>query len=252
MATAEHLRKFKELAAQPAMEQAKFFLKAFVLDFQGKFEVVLDLAQQFAEFNGVGTASTTATLTEHETHLFLEKRGETLTVVQLRDYLRTIDINVFLPKVSLVEYLLWKYSKSLPQLFTPPPEGAANQELVRAFEEAMNQYLAAKEAERQRQLDIERLQGEASGKRTLASVSAKNKIDELSGQEFGNAFARLQAAKRKREAEEALAAAPKVDPYAEEQKRLERERLAREEEERRTREEARNRLKNRAALWEQK
>ena len=251
MATADHLRRFKDLTGVPAIEQAKFFLKAFVMEFQGRFEEVLDLAQQFVEFPGGETASVSQ-LTELEAHLFLEKRGETLTVVQLRDYLRTIDINVFLPKVSLLEYLLWKYSKSLPQLFTPPPEGAVNVELLRAFEEAMNQYLAAKEAERERQREIERLQSAASGKRSLASVAAKNKIDELAGQEFSGAFARLQAAKKKREAEEALAAAPKVDPYVEEQKRLERERLAREEEERRQREEARNRLKNRAALWEQK
>jgi len=46
-----------------------------------------------------------------------------------------------------------------------------------------------------------------------------------------------------------LANAPKVDPFVEEQKRLEEERKRKEEEERKAKEESRNRLKAKAALW---
>lgn len=244
-----HQSEYLALCSKPVMEQAKFFLKAFVLDFQGKFEEVLDIADVFGNF--VPGAAELGQLREFDAHLYLEKRGETLTVVQLRDYLRSIQVSNFTPKVAFVEYLLWKYRKDLNQLFTPPPEGAASAALLRALDEAIQAYLETKEADRARVAEMERLSQIAnSEKRTVASVHAKNKQDELAGQEFGSAFAKMQALKKKREAEEALAKAPKVDPYAEEQKRLAEEKERKDEEERRQRDEARARLKARAAAFQ--
>jgi len=101
--------------------------------------------------------------------LFLERRGETLTVVKMRDYLREIDLDfnqkvraarrgssrearaltvARRAQVSFIEYVLWKYQKTLPQLFTPPPGGVANAALLRALDEAISQHIAAKEAVR--------------------------------------------------------------------------------------------------------
>jgi ribosomal protein L12E/L44/L45/RPP1/RPP2 len=48
---------------------------------------------------------------------------------------------------------------------------------------------------------------------------------------------------------QAVANAPKIDPYEEEQKRLAEEQRQKEEAERKAKEESRNRLKNRAALF---
>src|SRR3990167_3693360 len=71
--------------------QVKLFLRAFVLDFQGKFEEVLDIAENYKNFaQGVAEEDrhTIKELGEFDCHLFLEKRGETLTVRSLRENLK--------------------------------------------------------------------------------------------------------------------------------------------------------------------
>ena len=87
--------------------------------------------------------------------------------------------------------------------------------------------------------EIERLKSEAGGKRSVGSVQAKNRMEELQGQEFGQKFKEIQALKAKKEAEVALANAPKVDPFVEGtilHKKEEREREKRKRERERERE----------------
>lgn len=77
--------KYRGLADLSAMEQTKAFLKGFVLEFQGRIEELMDLAQVWGSFEnfstgGAKSAQAVGMLGEFETHLFLEKRGETLTV----------------------------------------------------------------------------------------------------------------------------------------------------------------------------
>lgn len=245
--------KWSEVIAKPVDEQAKFFLRAFVLDFQGKFGTVLDMAENFKNFaSGVEEENRNKIkeLGEFECHLFLEKRGETLTVRDLRDNLKSeIKLDPH-HNVALMEYLLWKYQKSLHQLFTPPPEGAVPAHLLAALDQAIDAHNAAVQAERERLRKIKDLeQAEEGSKNELQRHTVRKEKDELKGQEFGAAFASLQARKKKREAEEALKNAEKVDPYQEEQKRLAEEKARKEEEERKQREESRNRLKAKASLW---
>ena len=47
-------------------------------------------------------------LDEVKFHLFLEKRGETQTIVEVRDKMRTIDLDSNL-QISFMEYCLFKY-----------------------------------------------------------------------------------------------------------------------------------------------
>jgi len=77
----------------------------------------------------------------------------------------------------------------------------------------------------------------------------KNKLHHLGGQEFTQKFKEIKALKAKKEAEEAVKNAPKVDPYEEEQKRLAEEKQRKMEEERRAKEESKSRLKARAAQF---
>lgn len=247
--TPDQLRaKLAELSAQSVDDQARFFLRAFVLDFRGNFEEVLALTDEFVKYASPGD-EVVKELDEFQAHLFLERRGETLTVVKLREYLRDIDLD-FNKKVSFIEYVLWKYQKTLPQLFTPPPGGVANAALLRALDEAISQYQAARAAQRQREEEMQRLEQAAQAPRSVASVQAANKRDELAGQEFAQKFAELQALKAKKAAQKALDEAPRIDPFEEEQKRLAEEARLKEEAEKRAKEEARARLKARAALWQ--
>ncbi|KAL6060355.1 Cell envelope integrity inner membrane protein TolA [Balamuthia mandrillaris] len=249
----DYTQRWAEIATKSVDEQSKYFLRSFVLDFQGRFEEVLDIAEQFKNYAPSNVQrSTFGELPEFECHLFLEKRGETLTVKALRENLKAeIKLGAH-HNVAFIEYLLWKYHKNLAQLFTPPPAGTVSAELLAALDRAIEAYLASKEEERIRQEEIARLKDAAEGKRTVASVQAKNKMEELQGKEFAQKFKEMQALKAKKEAEKAVAEAPKVDPYVEEQKRLEAERKAKEEAEKKAQQEARNRLKARAALWEGK
>jgi len=44
---------------------------------------------------------------EYSAHIFLEKRGETLTVKDLRDYMKLLDLDAN-HAVAMIEYLLFK------------------------------------------------------------------------------------------------------------------------------------------------
>jgi len=246
--------KWGEIVSKPVDDQVKFFLRAFVLDFQGKFDVVLDIAESFKNFKeGIEESErkNIKELGEFECHVFLEKRGETLTVRDLRENLKAeIRLDPH-HNVALMEYLLWKYQKNLHQLFTPPPEGSVPAHLLEALDRAIEAHNQAVQAERERQRKIKELaDAEGTSKNELERHHVNKQKQELEGQEFGAAFAALQARKKKREAEEALKNAEKVDPYQEEQKRLAAEKARKEEEERKRREESRAKLKAKASLWQ--
>jgi hypothetical protein len=105
---ADYRDKWAEISSQSVDGQTKFFLKAFVLDFQGKFEQVLDIAEEFKNYGPKEHRSTFKELGEFETHLFLEKRGETLTVKDLRENLKSeIQLSAH-HNVAFIEYLLWR------------------------------------------------------------------------------------------------------------------------------------------------
>jgi len=246
--------KWGEIVSQPVDAQVKFFLRAFVLDFQGKFEEVLKIADDFKNFNqnvSEEERKSLRELGEFDCHCFLEKRGETLTVRDLRENLKAeIRLDPH-HNVALMEYLLWKYKKNLKQLFTPPPEGSVPKHLLDALDKAIEAHNAAVEAERERQRQIKALaDAEGSSKNELERHTVSKQKQELEGQEFNQAFAALQARKKKREAEEALKNAEKVDPYQEEQKRVAEEKKKQEDEEKRKRDESRARLKAKASLWQ--
>ena len=250
----DYKQKWGDLIAQPVNGQVKFFLRAFVLDFQGRFEEVLTIADEFKDFSQRLEATDRESireLPEFECHLFLEKRGETLTVRDLRDNLKSeIRLDPH-HNVAILEYLLWKYHKNLQQLFTPPPEGSVPAHLLEALDQAIEAHNAAVEADRQRKQKIQSLNdAEGNSRNELERHTARTEKANLEGQEFGAAFAALQARKKKREAEEALKNAEKVDPYQEEQKRLAEEKAKREAEEKRQRDESRARLKAKSSLWQ--
>jgi len=77
-------------------------------------------------------------LDELEAHRFLEKLGETLTVQAMRNKLRDIDLD-FNKRMALIEYLLFRYNKTVRQVVNSP-QGGGNQakidEAQRKVEEA--------------------------------------------------------------------------------------------------------------------
>ncbi|EDQ85028.1 uncharacterized protein MONBRDRAFT_39028 [Monosiga brevicollis MX1] len=240
--TEEEIReKFDEVTATSIDAQAKTFLRAFVSEFSGKFEEVLDLAEEFKKY--APDTGVVRELEEDKAHLFLERRGETLTVKELRDALKEIDLDSN-NRVSFIEYCMYKYEKKLPELFEEKDHQIEH--LLRALEAAIDAYqqaLAEKQAreEKIKQLEAQAEQGGVKGMRAKAELEAMRNEDQLERNKR-----EIQAGAKQRAAQKAV---DNGDPYAEEQKRLAAEKKKREEEEKKQRAEARARLAEKAKLW---
>jgi len=229
---------FAKVTAKTINEQANFFLRSFVADFAGNFDEVLDLAEEFKKF--APKEGVVRELEEDAAHLFLERRGETMTVIELRDALRAIDLDMN-KKVSLIEYCLYKYKKSLRELFEEKPGNI--EALLQRLEEAIvahQKVLEAREARQQLMHDLEK-ESESGGvkgmKARLSLESMKNEDSLERNKEEVNAGAQKRAAQR---------AVDNGDPFVEEQKRLAEEKKKKEAEEKAARDEARARLKAKA------
>eukprot|EP01147_Barroeca_monosierra_P003366 gene3366-8276_t len=233
--------KFAEVSDSSIDDQAQFFLRSFVTEFSGKFEEVLDLAEEFKKY--APDTGVVRELEEDKAHLFLERRGETLTVVELRQALKEIDIDNN-NRVSFIEYCMYKYKKTLEELFEEKDHKIEH--LLRALEEAIALYQAtlAKKNEREEKMKkLEELaaQGGVKGMKAKAELEAMKHEDELERNKQ-----EIQAAAKRRAAQRAV---DKGDPYAEEQKRLAEEKKKREAEEKAKREESRRRLAERAKAF---
>jgi len=242
MVSKQDSAKWNEIVAQSIDEQANVFLRAFVLDFAGGgFEEVLDIASQFKRY---APKEGVPDLEEHKAHLFLEKRGETLTVQQLRLTLKDIDVDNN-NRVAFLEYALFKWKKTPQQFFTelakPPQRGGA------ALEAAIAEYrkvIAIREARENR---IEELKAEADAG-GVKGAKAKNELAQLLHEDqLHQNKAEITSAAKKRAAEKTA-----IDPFAEEQKRLEEEKKKKDAEEKAKQDESRAKLKAKTSLWENK
>jgi len=241
MVSKQDSAKWNEIVAQSIDDQANVFLRAFALEFSGGgFEEVLDIASQFKRF---APKEGVPDLEEHKAHLFLERRGETLTVQQLRLTLKDIDVDNN-NRVAFLEYALFKWKKTPQQFFVElakPQKGGA------ALEAAIAEYrkvLAIREARENR---IEELKADAAAG-GVKGAKAKNELAQLLHEDQLNQNkAEITSAAKKRAAEKVA-----IDPYAEEQKRLEEEKKKKEAEEKAKQDESRAKLKAKTSLWENK
>jgi hypothetical protein len=249
----DYSRQWQELVSKTVDEQAVYFLKVFVLEFQGTFEQVLDIAQQFKKFAPEGSnRAALSDLPEFEAHLFLEKRDETLTVRGLRENLKaeiTLDKN---HNVAFAEYLLWKYKHTLHDLFHP--SGQPDPALVRALEEAIIEYqqvLATREARERKMAELEAI----ASKGGVRGMAAKNELEQMRAEDLlAQNKNELTTAAKKRRAQKAVEAddgsAAREQALREEQARLEEENRRKAEAEQRSREDSRARLKAKSSLWQ--
>jgi len=242
---AEYLPRLKDLTEKPIDEQAKLFLRAFVHEFQGKFEQVLDLVEEFKLYTNRDTS-----LDEHQAHLFLEKKGEAATVVEFREKMKEIDLD-FNKRVSVTEYLLFKYKKTLKEMFEAKPSA----HLIKLLEDAIEQYKAvfrAKKEKEDRIAELERIVAQG-GK---DAPKAKAELKALQGQDPAKESAgEISALANKLKAKRALANPEEEqrriqeEAFKEEQERLEQEKRIKDAEEKRKAEESKQRLKEKAKLW---
>eukprot|EP01087_Luapelamoeba_hula_P018742 TRINITY_DN608_c0_g2_i1.p2 TRINITY_DN608_c0_g2~~TRINITY_DN608_c0_g2_i1.p2 ORF type:complete len:259 (+),score=72.56 TRINITY_DN608_c0_g2_i1:15-791(+) len=251
---AELEQKFRALTQRSVDEQAKEFLKAFVLDFQGNFEEVLEIANEFKKYGP--KEGPVVALPEFEAHLFLEKRGETLTVQALRENLKreiTLERN---HNVAFLEYALWKYHKTAHQMFKPafqiPPE------LLAALEQAIanfEQTLAIRKAREERMAELER-QAALGGVKAMA---AKNQLEQMRSEDSLEQNRReVTSGAQKRKAQRAVEDTSKFEEEERrkrevamqaESARLEEEKRQKAAADQKSKEDSRARLAARASLW---
>lgn len=113
VASEDDLRKFEEVSDMSYKRQGAFFLDAFWVEHSEDAETIYKYAQRFAELDpkkGEGNA-----LEAIKAHAFLEKIGETMTVLALRAKLREIDINKD-GRMSFLEYLINWSNRSVKEL----------------------------------------------------------------------------------------------------------------------------------------
>lgn len=250
--TAEERRKqWGVMAASTVDNQAKEFLLSFIMEFKGRSEEVLDIAEEFKSYlRNDGDVD----LEEDLAHLFLEKRGDARTVVELREALKVIDFDRN-NRVCFLEYILFQYEKTVDDLFDARDKGMPPEELIKALEEAIAQYhaaLAEGKAEVDRRAELELL-AEGFG---VAAMKARAELAQLRSRGFTSAqnYREIRAKYNQKRKEKDLKEADKSEALrkaqAEENKRLEEEAKRKAQAEAEERAARRARLKARASAFE--
>jgi len=115
---ADEKARFLELTRMKYVDQAKWFLNGFWTEgVSDDPEKVWKFAQKFMELDQKKKEGNE--LDEFWSHKFLESLGETLTVIQLRETLRQVDLDAN-GKMALLEYLLFRYKKSVRACINSP------------------------------------------------------------------------------------------------------------------------------------
>jgi len=144
----KHLkRQFKDICSSPIDKQAEYWLKSFVKEFTGKVPDLMELAEEFKAYlpDDGSDQSRATSLDAFQAHVYLERKGEVLSAVELRRVMRDIcadDADV--TRFSFIEYLVWSYQKTLAELFVVKPHSMLDEPLLRGLHAAMHNYQEAK------------------------------------------------------------------------------------------------------------
>jgi len=121
-----------ELTRKKYVDQAIWYLNGFWKEgAENEAENIWIYCQKFMELDSKKKEGNE--LDEFWSHKFLESLGETLTIIQLREKLRKIDLDAN-GKMALLEYLMFKYSKGISEVLNAP-QGGNEEELKKAQEE---------------------------------------------------------------------------------------------------------------------
>ena len=244
-----YVDQYKQVLEKKIEEQAKIFLTQFVLQFQGKFDEVLDTATSFKSY----TDGESDTLEEDVMHTFMEKRGETATIVKMREQLKENGIDAR-RRFAFIDYMMFTYNKNIKDLFEKKG-GQATPEMLKALEDALNEFQKVMDIKNARQTKMKKLLSD-SQKGGVRGMAAKNELEQMKSEDqLELNRMEVTAAARKRKAQKAVEngddSKAREKALKEEQARLEAEKKKKEEEEKRKREESRRRLAERAAMFNQ-
>jgi len=154
---AELKTQFFELTRMKYYQQAIWFLNGFWKEgAEPESENIWKFTQKFIELDSKKKEGNE--LDEFWSHKFLESLGETLTVIKLREKLRQIDLDAN-GKMALLEYLCFKYDKSIPAVVSSP-QGENTEEVekaqaeLRAVQEALDSVLRKLEEQKRAKEEV--------------------------------------------------------------------------------------------------
>jgi len=132
--TAAQQAGWSEIVTKKYSDQAIWFLNGFWPEVQSHAEDVWKWVELFSELDqdkkGDGCE-----LDEFWSHKFLESLGQTMTVIEMREKFRTIDVD-FNKRMSLTEFLAYHFKKSIQEVIDAPQ--GDNQEEIEAAQAAVN------------------------------------------------------------------------------------------------------------------
>jgi len=185
------MEEFKKVEKKKYSDQGAFFLNAFWVECGNEAEKVWQWCQKFHEFDSVNGKEGND-LDEFWSHKFLETVGETMTVIQMRDVLKEIDVDNN-RRISLLEYCLYRFKQTVKELLKRPQ--GMNEELAKAQQAlAVVQTEIEKIEKKKRELEA------ASHGGGVKAMQAKNELQQLlvaDNTELNKALITAEAAVRK-------------------------------------------------------
>lgn len=161
---------FAKFTSRKYSAQAQAFLNAYWDAHHEEAEKVWKMCKIMEELD-TDSGANGAEVDEFKAHRFLEKLGETLTVIEFREVMRKVDVD-FNRRMALIEYLIYRFEKTVAH-FVEQPQGT-NEDLIRAQE--------ALEVVKDEINKIERKKEELTAKAEGAGVkamTAKNELEQL-------------------------------------------------------------------------
>jgi len=181
MAEAKLKTDFLHLTRQKYADQAKWFLNGFWLQgAEQETEQIWSFTQKFISLDDKKAAGNE--LDEFWSHKFLESIGETLTVVELREKLKKIDLDVN-GKMALLEFLAFKYGKTVKQV-VDAPQGQNAAEVAEAAKklEALQTALAEQQKALEEQKVAEEMAQKAEAELKVAVADLKKQEEDYQHQ----------------------------------------------------------------------
>merc|ERR1712038_389777 len=200
-------KEWAELVKTTHTEQAIWFLNGFWDDVEADKEQIWDMVHLMIEIE-CGSPKLYGKkkweekegndLDQFQSHRFLEKFGETLTVKELSAVLKKIDIDTN-KRMCMTEYLVYKYKKDGPSVVNSPQGGGDPEEFEAAkkqFNEAQDQLRQAIKLQEELEAAMKALEAEEkSFNDKVAKLEKKVENKRLSATKIGIARSELEQLK---------------------------------------------------------
>ena len=148
------------------------------LQLYDRFDEILEVGHTFTPF-AMKSPGTPGEADEMQAHIFFEKRGEVLTVSEMREKMKDIDLDKN-HNMAFIEYLLFTYDKTVQDLLDPTHED--DPALVAMLEKAIADYQKVLAETDDRAEKMDKLAA-AAAKGGVKAIAAKHELEAMKTQD---------------------------------------------------------------------